>query len=1309
MLTRPPLLVGRAWPEKARRPSLIRHAHGNTRTRQARTSLAANIGALLLLACTWPALLPVVRAQSLQPQPHPNHFIVLVDASGSTGDNAAKRAVFEKALNDRLIPGLYRNGFGAVVPPLDPQQDALTLHHFGVVTGDAVTAYTRLKEYDLSSDFIHTIRLRQGRIEAAALRELLPPSQTYNYTILAWAKQLALLRSNPTNPDEVSHRTFMIVVHDGLSNEGSPEGEAEAVRRHSPDNFRKVKPMVTAVDREYIFSDGQGHPGPAWADEVRGATGSVFVEAYEVLSAADAAWTAEGLRLRPFEDLQLRWDEESGARPSGILSSELSDEFKKWMSEAAAADVSFGARADGEVTTGSASEVPVVFRGPLACEARPFEGTLRVTLRRADPLLGVRWLEYEHAQGVSAPFPQSCTAAFYVKLVITVLLCLAAAALLAYYFYFRLRGSHLLIEIPGTLRPLRLPRRGRLDGTAPVLPQSGLEALSLKLPGQFRQSLFYRKASVTLSAEGAGESPLAWAAADGPTHVDLPLAGGSVPAHWRQLPAAPITIKVSFRQGRQSSEVRLAYPRALTEDIRSTRMSESNENRVYVALDLGSESMAAYYEDTRGNGGMIKLQSLAGKLHADGSGNGSTAHLRLLKEAQAGGVEKDSPRLWNRISLKAQTDLREPDDSHATLHFIHPAVRASNGKYENVVSLEAYKKSLFQFFHTQNAWPPEPAGGYVLPNPKILFQQQITDLLARIPVRNKTGELVRLRPEVLIQHLTLQVLVNFVLHSPELSGYRREDIHLTITVPNVYSLPHAESIKEFVRRHEPDLYDVQVLSESDAVAYYALKGVDQENDPPELQRFKLGLQEELRKSRAASIITLDVGKGTTDLSWVVVQKPRPADAALFGLLGRKAATDADEQRRHSVQGKTGKSSGGNYLSYLIACHYEACLKEAARKRPLPKGQMFSFIRELPDSIYHYPQVRTAADLDQLIELVKRGMTEDYGVDDSVISLSEQRRRLDEIVGDVFDVLQPGWELSDEATVAAYTAFRDEAINLMLLPPVLDQPRRPSLIRRLVTLPFTLLLRRARHGPEPEPALTDGDDPIPVAPTPQTAELKRQLEKYVRENVDDMLDSLRGLVDEHQAVKGRRGDVGSSLVVVSGQASQFKPLRKAVRTKCREMGIGEEQILMMEGVASKEACCKGVVNFWSAEMLHTNPKELHGTYGCIDANLDEFKPFDMRKLKIGQNDIINFGEKGRYYVVFTPRSYQEVLERPPRRNDGATALIGVFSGVSSFEIEYIPEELELRVNKRTLTISSFGNVDGSIYKKVWPEILEPYKD
>lgn len=1269
---------------------------------------------LILFSCLYFLAPLTTLAQTLQPQAHPNHYIVLVDASGSTIETEEKKRLYEKALGERLLTRLYRDGFGPMVPPYDPRQDRLTLHHFGVATGDKATAYARLKNYDLSSDFIHPALVRQGGIEAAALRPMLFPTQSYNYTILAWAKQLALYSSRPAGSGEISQRTFIVTVHDGLSNEGSPEGEAEIVRRHSQHNFQKVKPMVSAIDHDYLFTDSRGESGPAWAEEIRdeahAGVAPFFLEVYEVIPSADAEWWAKGKQLRPLSDVRLKWTEESGEQPAGMLKGSLSKEFLSWMGAAEEAKVSLGGGLDAKETFLEGLEVPVSFRGALTCRPREFEAALRVSLWRSDKLLGRRALDYTHTQGVTAPAPMRCTTLYVVSLGLGVLLAALFLAALTYYLYYRFRGSLIEIEVPGTMTPVRLERRGRVEGQAPVLPQEGLEALSLRLPSRL-QKLLYRKATVTLGTE-SGEEMLGWATANGTSRLSLAQADGVIPAYWRRLPTTPTEVIISFRQGRQSAEVRLAYPRALTESVtRSANMNENNENKVYVALDLGSESMAAYYETVGGEGGMIRMQGVAKKLRiADPLA--FPEDFDLLPEGSNGNA---SPRLWNRIALNDNVQPPGLEVEHAQLSFVSPP---------GSVNPELYKRSLFSFFHPPAGWP---IVGKVLPNPKIIFQQQVSNILKPIRIDAKGGGYVRLDPELLIKHLTLQVIINFVLNSPEMSDYDRRDIHLTITIPNVYSLPHGESIKSFVRENIDQLAGVEVLSESDAVAYYALKNSDPKNDPPELLRFKKALFDEVEKRREVCIVTIDVGKGTTDLSCVLVQKPRP-DSFFGGLIGRsKEGAEAEARRRHSVQGKTGKSSGGNYLNYIFAhYYYNARLKEVVATLPANQRELatFGFIALTGNPQLDNFQIRATAKLEKLIDRVKRSMTADYRIDQQLLSQEEQKEMLEKVVDIMLESVDPSWitdrSLVREEDTGRYNAFKARVVEALILPSNLEDLEEVSskgkfskLFGKIFGWPLRALgLRRGTKAPM-SPATAVSSGPQSAAgpkPTALTSALKRDIEKYVHENVDELLDSLSTLVEDHQAVLGAHAGLDSgAFVIVSGQGSQFEPLRHAIRKKCNSMSISE--IYMMKGVPAKEACCKGVVNFWAAEMLHTNPKELHGTYGCIDAAFDTFKPFDMRKVKNGHTSTISFKEsgQGRYYVVFTPRSYREVIDHPPKINDGATALIGVFRGVSEFTIEYVPETLELKVNNRALTISSFGNVDDSIYKKVWPEILKPHED
>jgi hypothetical protein len=571
---------------------------------------------------------------------------------------------------------------------------------------------------------------------------------------------------------------------------------------------------------------------------------------------------------------------------------------------------------------------------------------------------------------------------------------------------------------------------------------------------------------------------------------------------------------------------------------------------------------------------------------------------------------------------------------------------------------------------------------------------------------------------MLIKHLTLQVLNNFVLNSPELKSYERRNIHLTISVPNVYSLPHCECIKEFVRENLADLAGVEVLSESDAIAYYALKTPDK-NDRQELKQFKQTLFNEIERSKEICLVTIDIGKGTTDLSCVLRQKPKSG----------RSVKDVSKRRSHSVQGRTGKSSGGSSLNYLFAKHYDNRLGEAFQniRSEAFSHLPFGFIRQPSDNSFIYPQLKAVSALEKLIERVKQSMTEDYEINERLLSQDKQREMLKPVINEILSAVDIEWKEKSEEEQRSSTLWpiREQLINALVLPAKLEESGQSNL-RGLYSWFKNVISwfdgKLEDGGPAPTHPVSsasgnsdaedfsEGGAAIAPKPSPLTMELKGKIAEYVRDNVDYLLDSLKNLVREHQAVSNDRVSIDSTaFVVVAGQASQFKPLRARIRMKCKDMGINDDHILLMEGKESKEACCKGVVNFWTARMLHTNPNELHGTYGCLDYNEKAFKAFDMGKVKSSGSHKISFEAEGTHLVVFTPRSYEEVRDHPPVKNDGATALIDVFSGESEFRLEYDREHLELKINGRKLSISGFGDVSGSIYEKTWPEILDPYKD
>src|SRR3982750_1505865 len=108
-------------------------------------------------------------------------------------------------------------------------------------------------------------------------------------------------------------------------------------------------------------------------------------------------------------------------------------------------------------------------------------------------------------------------------------------------------------------------------------------------------------------------------------------------------------------------------------------MSEENTHskpRVHVTLDLGSESMAAFYDDpANGTSGMIKLQAQAKDL-LTGSG-ANLAEIEYLEDKNENGDQPTkSARLWNRISYRDGKQPPELPEDHAKLQF------SSQGNYE---------------------------------------------------------------------------------------------------------------------------------------------------------------------------------------------------------------------------------------------------------------------------------------------------------------------------------------------------------------------------------------------------------------------------------------------------------------------------------------------------------------------------------------------------------------------------------------------------------------------------------------------------
>jgi hypothetical protein len=674
------------------------------------------------------------------------------------------------------------------------------------------------------------------------------------------------------------------------------------------------------------------------------------------------------------------------------------------------------------------------------------------------------------------------------------------------------------------------------------------------------------------------------------------------------------------------------------------------EIQYYVALDLGSESIAAYYESRRTNAeGMIRLQVHAAELLGHDSPD-------LLPENG-----KPSPRLRTRIGLE---DGRQPHPlpiSHALLDFLD-----SEGR-----RLDGYDESLFSYFYL----PDQEFSRTILPNPKIPFQEGGAGVIPQVAAMG-SSEPVQHPPEQLLAHLTVQVLRNLVLRSPELRRVDPKEIHLVLTVPNVYSLVHVKDLVDFIKANS-GVGGVSFLYESDAVSYLLLDA-PRGGGLEDLETFKQRLRGR-KNQQALRIATIDVGRGTTDLSLVEIQEPLRSSKAADG-----AAYTGSDQRQHFVFARTGKSDGGNRLSYIFAEYYEEVVRQvfASQKGTPP----FSFLKV--KGTVGALQAFALAALEDLIEEIKIHMTQDYRL---TLSQTKQLELVEAVVQRLMHSLDPSWDSTGNPSDPKLSELYTELRRNLILPAELPRNLRGwfSSIRRSA--------KRQAGGSAREERLV---------------RLREDLESYVHRNVVHLIDELADMAKKREGLGKRKEtlDKDNTFVVVAGQASQFEPVANAIREHlAKEYDLPKENIHSLRNANAKEACCRGAVHFLRAKVNLANPEELHGVYGFLNAaptnEEDTFKPADMSLIRSGGECTVTFNAFSEFWLIFSPR-VEVGPGRLPQLHDGTTAMIRSFEG-SRFRIRYDPDRLALYVNDEEVRVlATFGNINESIYPKIWPEVLRP---
>ncbi|MCU0290328.1 MAG: hypothetical protein MUF15_28600 [Acidobacteria bacterium] len=404
-------------------------------------------------------IFPQMQKIEIDAEKHANHYILLIDASGSIVSNEAKVQKYKEILTVELLNHLYRDGFGQSIPPFNPEEDLLSLFRFGIVPQGYDQPYQYLANYDLLTDFVKPRLIRQKGISQTDLENLIWPGDFYKLTILAWVKPLALAALSRSNFDGNSNRVFLIMVHDGILNDGTLRDEIKMAESWSnQDKLGDVKKVINQINANYMFSDGKGQNSWAWNERLTANAEPIFLEAYEVISISQGNWIDQLKNLNPLAQLNFHWTKESGNQPEGYLKVNVDDQFLKLLDNpkttAALTFIHTGNEKHLQSEFGSILKFPVIFSHPLDCKPMECRVQLDIPFSLEDKLLGKRNMIYHYYGKVETPMPFRCSVNYIINRVILVSVIVIMLAVSCWFCYFRFYIFPIKISFPGLSFPM---------------------------------------------------------------------------------------------------------------------------------------------------------------------------------------------------------------------------------------------------------------------------------------------------------------------------------------------------------------------------------------------------------------------------------------------------------------------------------------------------------------------------------------------------------------------------------------------------------------------------------------------------------------------------------------------------------------------------------------------------------------------------------------------------------------------------------------------------------------------------------------
>jgi hypothetical protein len=1143
-----------------------------------------------------------VRAHEFIPLAHPNHYIVLLDASGSVKGNPE----FRGAVSLLLPKLLFESGLGPL-PPYDPARDLLTVFHFGIVTGSPAEAADNLSRYDFHRDFIHTVFLAKSGVRPRALIAATSSPEVYRLTVLSWAKALALWMARPTGrARRIANRTFLIVVTDGLNNDALPSAELELVeRRAARDSVAFATGVVKRINSEYRFTDGRGLPGWAFQVGLPATHPSLYIEAYEVVSAGAEQELYPAALEAPFRHLRLV---RTSCRGGLVLRGAFESDYYSWFRShgydllTIAADTSCA-----QVSLSSARTADLLLPASTSCAPRKINVELSSVVEMPDELLGTRLLRYSDRATLDAPSPLLCTVLGYALLAAVV--CGSGLALTAVYGFIKLRflGTNIILAVSGVV-PIMVQRHGSMEWQSSAARAFGRMG-TLVLPARWQRLLFYRRA--VLAAEGAvwdtsGSKQLAIAAVRGRT------------ANLCWTRPAPESLVLHFRQGFQHATHRFnfsleahAMPENAAPDV--TRKFEH-----VVALDLGSESMpACHFHGTPPAAKLIDLQWCAKEAVQN-----QTPHFYEI-----------SPRLRTRLGLRSGVNI----SNQGSLSFFDQATQA------NTPNLGRLGCSAFEFFVANTSaisWLR------LMPNPKVVFQRATRRLLPQT---------INYVPADLMKWLTVQVVRNWVLKNPELASVAGNDIHLVLTVPNVYSVTHVEELRSYVEQQlGSEVGKVSAVYESDAVAFYLFfRGAELPHSVKEWKVDHRGTPDD----SPVPVVTIDMGRGTTDLSYCQITPGTPIQVQALA--------------------RTGASEGGAKLTYVFAKYFDAVL-----------GRKLQELGVTPPTLIKASQLQknwqaAMIGLEEFVEQFKKEVNGDWTVNESE-ELRQKRAQLAGIVQGLANLPDPG--------------PIDAALRLSRIP----RPRRGNRQVRAWIRSFAQKIPSGAPGFLRQVLQLAGGQPTDL----RLQELSDDLDAYIETNVTQLMTTLWEMKEETgNLVNKPRGTIAKMRpwVIVAGQGAHFKPAISRI-WKVADEYFNTTALCELPGAYAKSCCCIGAAGICSTGVSASNT-EPFGTYGLVSSvDLPSYPThwFSILDLDTGGKKFDLEGTQD-YYLDFAPIPVQAAIRE--NMSEGTTRIRSVSPTGQVMSVRYDRTKRQLTLDGTPASLQSYDeDPEERLYEQLWPEAL-----